>query len=73
MKQSVDVQIMQTVSQFDYLVIDGETLTIEQLKDRAQFCPGIIEEPELQILVQIVKDSTIKSVSRNSLGLWWNF
>jgi hypothetical protein len=32
-----------------------------------------MEEPELQELVHIVKDSTITHVFRNSMGFWWNF
>lgn len=70
---SVDVRIMRIVAEFDYLVNRNEELTINQLKDRAQFCPGIMEEPELQELVQIIKHSTISSVFKNSMGLWWNF
>lgn len=70
---SVDVRIMQTVARFDYLVKPYEELTIEELKNRAKFCPGIMEEPELQELVQITKDSTISKVFRNSMGLWWSF
>jgi hypothetical protein len=70
---SINVQIMKIVKDFDYLVNKGESLTIEQLKNRAQYCPGIMEEPELQQLVQITKYSTIESVSRNSMGLWWTF
>lgn len=72
-KPSVDVRIMQTVARFDYLVKPHEELTIYELKNRAQFCPGIMEEPELQELVQIAKESTIRSVYKNSMGLWWNF
>lgn len=73
MKDSVDVRIMKTVARFDYLVRKYEQLTLEELKKRAYDCPGIMDEPELQELVQIAKDSTIKSVFKNSMGLWWNF
>ena len=73
MKESVDVRIMRIVKEFDYLVRRNEQLTIDELKNRAQFCPGIMEEPELQELVHIAKDSTIATVFRNSMGLWWNF
>jgi hypothetical protein len=71
--ESIDVRIMKTVAEFSYLVNEGECLTIDELKNRAQFCPGIIEEPELQELCQIASKSTITSVTRNSLGLWWRF
>lgn len=71
--ESTDVRIMKIVAEFDYLVNRNEELTIDQLKNRAQFSPSIIEEPELQELVHIIKDSTIKSVFKNSMGLWWNF
>ncbi len=70
---SIDVTIMKTVAQFDYLVHIGETLTISQLQHRAQFCPGIMEEPELQRLVQITSASTIKEVKRNHAGYWYSF
>lgn len=70
---SVNVTIMKTVAQFDYLVNQNEKLTLNELVHRAQYCPGIIDEPELQILCQIAKDSTIKTVVRNSMGLWWDF
>lgn len=70
---SPNVFIMRTVAQFDYLVRKYEQLSLDELKLRAQYCPGIIEEPELQQLVQICKDSTIKAVFRNSMGLWWTF
>jgi hypothetical protein len=73
MEDSINVQIMKIVKDFDYLVNKGEHLTIEQLHKRAQYCPGIMEEPELQQLCQITKYSTIESVSRNSMGLWWTF
>lgn len=73
MIESVNVRIMKTVARFDYLVNRNEQLTLAELHKRAQFCPGIMEEPELQELVQITKDSTIKSVFKNSMGLWWNF
>jgi hypothetical protein len=72
-KTSVDVRIMQIVAQFDYLINRNEQLTIDELKNRAQFCPGIMEEPELQELVQITKQSTISTVFKNSMGLWCNF
>lgn len=70
---SPNVRIMQITAEFDYLVKEGENLTLKELHNRAQFCPGIMEEPELQELVQITKDSTISSVFKNSMGLWWNF
>ena len=70
---SADVRIMQITARFDYLVNRNEQLTLNELRDRAQFCPGIMDEPELQELAQITKHSTIKSVFKNSLGLWWNF
>jgi hypothetical protein len=70
---SVDVKIMKTTAKFDYLVNRNEQLTIDELRNKAQYCPGIMDEPELQELCQIAKDSTIKSVYKNSLGLWWNF
>jgi hypothetical protein len=73
MQESADVRIMKITAEFDYLVNRGECLTLEQLRQRAQFCPGIMEEPELQELVQITRESTIKDVTRNSMGLWWNF
>jgi hypothetical protein len=73
MKESYDVRIMRIVKEFDYLVNKNEQLTIEELRCRAQYCPGIMEEPELQELVQIVKYSTISTVFKNSMGLWWNF
>ena len=73
MKESIDVRIMKIVAEFDYLVNRNEQLTIDELKNRAQFCPGIMEEPELQELVHIAKDSTISTVFKNSMGLWWNF
>lgn len=72
-EESVNVRIMKITAQFDYLIKRNEQLTLEELKSRAQFCPGIMEEPELQELVQITKDSTIKSVFKNSMGLWWSF
>ena len=71
--ESPDVRIMKIVAQFDYLVNRNEQLTIDELKNRAQFCPGIMDEPELQELVQIIKHSTISSVYKNSMGFWWNF
>jgi hypothetical protein len=70
---SIDVTIMKTVAQFEYLVNIGESLTMSELQHRAQFYPGIMEEPELQRLVQIISDSTIKQVSRNNAGYWYNF
>jgi len=70
---SPDVRVMKIVAQFDYLVNRNEQLTIDELKNRAQFCPGIMDEPELQELVQIIKHSTISSVYKNSMGIWWNF
>lgn len=73
MKESPDVRIMKIVAEFDYLVNNGESLTLKELHTRAQFCPGIMEEPELQELVQITKDSTISYVYRDSMGLWWHF
>jgi len=72
-KTSVDVRIMKITKEFGYLINEGERLNIDELKKRAQFCPGIMDEPELQELVQIAKDSTITSVSKNSMGLWWGF
>lgn len=68
-----DVCIMQTVPNFDYLVKLGETLQVNELRARALFCPAIMDEPELQIMVQVFDQSTISSVTRNHAGYWWNF
>lgn len=73
MSDSVNVRIMRTTAHFDYLVKRNEQLTMGQLKDRAQNCPGIMDEPELQELCQIANESTIASVFKNSMGLWWKF
>lgn len=73
MNDSVDVKIMRTTAHFDYLIKMNEQLTISQLKDRAQYSPGIMDEPELQELCQIANESTILSVFRNSMGIWWKF
>jgi hypothetical protein len=70
---SVDVRIMKIIPEFPYLVKEGDSITIKELKDRAQFCPGIMDEPELQELVQIAKDSTIKTITRDSLGYWYSY
>ena len=71
--ESVNVRVMKTLAVFDYLINSGEKLTLDEIRHRAQFCPGIMEEPELQELVQISKSSTIKSVTRNTMGLWYEF
>jgi hypothetical protein len=72
-EKSADLKIMETVHQFDYLIKSGESITLNELKQRAQFCPGIMEEPELQELVQIAKDATIKTITRDSLGYWYSY
>lgn len=36
MERSVDVQIMQTIAEFNYLVKEGETLSIDEVKLRAR-------------------------------------
>jgi hypothetical protein len=64
---------MQTTPVFDYLIKVGETLTINQLRSRVLFCPSIMDEPELQIMAQVFKDSTILKVTRNDAGYWWQF
>lgn len=73
MNESTNLRIMKIVAEFRYLVNEGECLTILELKNRARFCPSIMDEPELQELVQIAKDSTISTVTKNSLGLWYDF
>lgn len=70
---SPDVLIMQTVPNYDYLVKLGETIKVNELRSRVLFCPSIMDDPDLQIIAQVFKDSTITSVTRNNAGYWWSF
>lgn len=72
-EKSIDVRIMEIVKEFDYLIKVGEQLTIEELKNRAESVPGIMDEPDLQYVSQCALKSDISRVTRNSMGYWYSF
>ena len=73
MDKSIDLKIMEIVKDFDYLIAVGQSMTMSELKHRAESVPGIMDEPDLQFLSQCALKSTIKLVKRNHAGYWYQF
>jgi hypothetical protein len=71
--ESADLKIMKIVSEFEYLINMNQTMDIKDLGKRAYEVPACMDEPDIQALPYLVKECTIKSIHRNSTGLWFQF
>lgn len=66
MEESSDVQFMRIISDCGIHILNkGESVGIDKMHNKICFHPGYPEEPELQHLVYLLKDVTIKSIYKD--------
>jgi hypothetical protein len=75
MKKSSDLEFMEIMCNCGIHIIDnGDSIAIENMGNKIYFHPGYIEEPELQRLAALLKEVTIKSISKDlSEGYQFHF